>query len=461
MGTTERELDAALAAQLRGTLIARDDAGYDDARAVFNGMIDKRPEAIVRCADVADVVAAVGHARDNGRLLSVRGGGHNAGGLGVADDALVIDLSRMRGAWVDPAEQTVLVQGGATWGDVDHVTHAYGAATPSGIISTTGVGGLTLGGGIGHLSRKYGLSIDNLIWADVVLADGHVVRASADENPDLYWALRGGGGNFGVVTTFKFRLHPVSTVMAGPTFWPLDMAADVMRFWDDYIRRAPREMNGFFLFLTVPPADPFPPELQMKKMCGVVWCWSGAPEDFDEVFAPVRRFGPPAMDGVAPAPHPGLQSAFDPIYPPGLQWYWRADFVDGLSDAAIAAHVEHGTAMPTWQSSMHLYPIDGAVHDVAPDETAFRYRRSQYAQVIVGVDPDPAKADELRDWTVGYYDALHPYGAGGAYVNFMMEEGEDRIRATYGDNYARLAAVKGRYDPRNLFRVNQNIRPEL
>ena len=461
MSTAERKLDEALEAELRGRLVTVADADYDEARAVHNGMIDKRPAAIARCADVADVVAAVDHGRRSGLRVAVRGGGHNAGGLGVCDDGLVIDLAAMRGVWVDPVERTAMVQGGCTWGDVDHVTHAYGMATPSGIISTTGVGGLTLGGGIGHLTRRCGLAIDNLIWADVVMADGRVVRASEDENDDLFWALRGGGGNFGIVTTFKFKLHPIATVHAGPILWPLEMAADAMRFYDDFMAQAPRELNGFFIYMTVPPAEPFPPELHMKKMCGVVWCHSGDAASLDELLEPVRRFGPPALDGVMEMPHPMIQSAFDPLYPKGLQWYWRADFVDKLTDDAIAAHVEHGSAMPTMLSSMHMYPIDGAVHDVEPDGTAFRFRRSRYAAVIVGVDPDPAKAGELRQWAVDYYDATHPYGAGGAYVNFMMEEGDERVRATYGANYARLAAIKGKYDPRNLFRVNQNIRPSL
>jgi FAD/FMN-containing dehydrogenase len=449
-----------LAGRFRGELIAPGDAGYDEARAVYNGMIDRRPGLIARCTDVADVIAAVGAARHHDLLVSIRGGGHNAGGLGVCDDGLVIDLSPMRGIHVDPKARRVRVEGGCTWGDVDHATHPFGLAVPSGIISTTGVGGLTLGGGLGHLTRRFGLTIDNLLSADVVLADGRLVTASSDEHPNLFWALRGGGGNFGVVTSFEFRANPVSEIVGGPTLWPIDRAPEVMRFYDDLMASAPRELNGFFAFLTVPPAPPFPEELHLQKMCGVVWCWTGPAEQADEVFAPVAAFGPPALHGVHPMPWPALQSAFDALYPPGDQWYWKADFVDELSDEAIALHAKHGAALPSMQSTMHLYPIDGAGADPAPDATAWNYRGSRYASVIVGVDPDPAKAPELTAWARAYWEELHPHSAGGAYVNMMMhDEGADRVRASYGDNYDRLVAVKREYDPENLFRVNQNIAP--
>jgi FAD/FMN-containing dehydrogenase len=365
----------------------------------------------------------------------------------------------MRGTRVDPAARTVRVAGGCTWGDVDHATHAFGLATVSGIISTTGVGGLTLGGGHGHLTRKYGLTIDNLLAADVVLADGRFVTASADEHPDLFWALRGGGGNFGVVTSFLFRLHPVSTVLAGPTLWPLERAADVMRWYREFVPAAPEDLNGFFAFLVVPPAPPFPEELHKRKMCGVVWCYTGPAEDADRVFQPIQEFGPPALHGVQAMPYPALQSAFDALYPPGLQWYWRGDFVSELSDAAIALHVEYGSQLPTLHSTMHLYPIDGAVHRVARSETAFSYRDTTWSEVIVGVDPDPANRQRITTWTKDYWEALHPYSDGGAYVNFMMDESQDRVRATYRENYDRLVGVKNTYDPTNFFRCNQNIKP--
>jgi hypothetical protein len=391
-------------------------------------------------------------------LLAVRGGGHNGGGLGVCEDGMVIDLSALRGIRVDPKAHTVRVEGGCKWGDVDHATHAFGMATPAGIISTTGVGGLTLGGGIGHLSRRYGLTIDNLLAVDVVLADGRFVTASANENEDLFWAVRGGGGNFGVVTSFEFRLHSLSTVVAGPTLWPLERAAEVMKWYRDFIPKAPAELNGFFAFLTVPPGPPFPEHLHLKKMCGVVWCYAGGAEQADKALEPVRALNP-ALYGVGPMPYPMLQSAFDGLYPPGHQWYWRADFVNELPDEAIALHVEHGSRMPTMQSSMHLYPIDGAVHRVGRKDTPFDYRDAKWASVIVGVDPDPANRELITTWCKDYWEALHPYSAGGAYVNFMMDEGQDRVQATYREHYPKLGAIKQKYDPGNLFRVNQNIKP--
>jgi FAD/FMN-containing dehydrogenase len=443
---------------VRGQLIRPEDPDYDAARKVYNGMIARRPRLITRCLDVADVIACVNAAREQNLLLSIRGGGHNAGGLGVCDDGLVIDLSRMKGIRVDPQARTARVEAGCTWGDVDHATHAFGLACPSGIISTTGVAGLTLGGGIGHLARSCGLTVDNLLAADMVLADGSFVNVDAQSHPDLFWAIRGGGGNFGVVTSFLFRLHPVDMVVAGPTLWPLEQAAEVLRWYREFLPSAPRELNGFFAALTVPPGPPFPAELHMKQMCGVVWCYNGPPEKAEQVLEPATRVGPPALHAVSPMPFPALQGAFDALYPPGMQWYWRGDFVDRLSDDAIAAHLQH-LRVPNLWSTMHLYPVDGAVHDVGSADTAFSYRQSTWAQVIVGVDPDPANKEMITDWTRRYHDALHSHGAGGAYVNFMMDEGQERVQATYRDNYQRLARIKHRYDPGNLFRVNQNIKP--
>jgi FAD/FMN-containing dehydrogenase len=445
--------------QLRGQLLSPSDEGYEAARKVYNAMIDRRPGAIARCANVADVMAAVGAARDQEVLVAVRGGGHNAGGLGVCDGGLVIDLSAMRGVRVDPAAKTVRAEGGCTGADVDHATHAFGMATPTGTISTTGIAGLTLGGGIGHLSRAYGLTIDNLLSVDMVLADGSFVTASAEENPDLYWAVRGGGGNFGVVTSFLLRLHPVKMVSAGPTFWPLDQAPQVMKAYREFITQAPDDVGGFFAFLTVPPVPLFPANLHNRKMCAVVWCSTAAPERADQVTRAMRTVGKPALDHVEPMPFPALQSLFDPLYPPGLQWYWRADFFKELSDASIAPHLEYARKLPTGHSAMHLYPINGAVQRLGNADTAFSYRDVLLAGVIVGVDPDPKNKETITSWTKEYFDALHPHSAGGAYVNFMMEEGQDRVKASFRGNYDRLAAIKKKYDPTNFFRVNQNIRP--
>jgi FAD/FMN-containing dehydrogenase len=464
IGTTMVPNDTAIQdfkSRLRGELIRPGDAGYDAARTVYNGSIDKHPALIARCTDVADVIVAVNFARDHQLTLAVRSGGHNGAGLGMCDYGLVIDLSCMKGIRVDPAQRTVRVEGGCTLGDVDHATHAFGLATPAGVVSTTGIGGLTLGGGLGHLTRKCGLTIDNLLAVDLVLADGRFVMASADEHADLFWAVRGGGGNFGVVTSFEFRLHPISTVYAGPMLWPIQGAAEVLRFWQATIASAPEDLNGFLAFLVVPPAPPFPEHLHKQTMCGVVWCYAGPLDQADAVFQPIRAFGPPALDFVGPLPYPALQSMFDALYPPGLRWYWKADFVNELSDAAIALHVKYGSRVPSMHSTMHLYPIDGAAHRVGTDETAFSYREARYAEVIVGVDPDAANNERNIAWVKDYWLALHPHSAGGAYINMMMDEGEDRVKAACRENYARLVALKNMYDPTNLFHINQNIRPTV
>ncbi len=445
----------------RGQLIGPDDADYGEASKVYNAMIQKRPALIARCADADDVAAAVRFAAANDLLLAVRGGGHNGAGLGTCDDGVVIDLSLLKSIDVDPEARTVRVGGGCTWGEVDNATHEHGLATPSGIISTTGVGGLTLGGGIGHLTRNYGLAIDNLLEAEMVLASGEQVRTSADEQPDLFWAIRGGGGNFGVVTSFVFRLHPVDTVIGGPTFWPVEAGAEVLAAYREFLPKAPRELGGFFAFHTVPPAPPFPEEIHMRKVCGVVWCYDGSADDAAKAMAPLLDALPePLMHGVAPVPYPALQSTFDGLYPAGEQWYWRADFVNEIPDEAVELHARFGAEMPTLKSTMHMYPIDGAAHDHDSTDTAWAYRDAVWGAVFAGVDSDPANVDEIRRWSIDYHEALHPYSAGGAYVNMMMDEGQERVRASYGDNYERLARIKATYDPGNLFRVNQNIEPQ-
>jgi FAD/FMN-containing dehydrogenase len=445
---------------LRGEIVQPGDASYDAVRAVYNGMIDRRPGAIAQVADVADVMACVRAARDAGVKLAVRGGGHNAGGLGTVDDGLVVDMRRLRGIRVDAKARTVRVEAGATWGDVDHATHPFGLAVPCGFISTTGVGGLTLGGGSGYLTRSCGLTVDNLLGADVVLADGRMVTANTDENPDLFWALRGGGGNFGIATSFLFRAHPVSTVVGGPTFWSIDQSEAALKGFQELIGSAPEELGGFFAFVTVPPIPAFPAALHGRKVAAVVWCYNGNKDAFDRIVAPLVNDLKPLLHGPGEMPYPMLQSFFDPLYPSGLQWYWRADFMPKLSDEAIREHAKWGATLPTGHSTMHLYPMNGAAAQVPAGDTAYRHRDALWSQNIVGVDPDPANAKLLKEWTVAYYDALHPFAKdGAAYVNFMMEEGPERIRATYGANYERLAQIKRKYDPNNLFRVNQNIPP--
>jgi FAD/FMN-containing dehydrogenase len=452
----------ALRGRLRGPLLCPGDEGYEPARRVYNGMIDRRPAAIVRCADAADVLHAIRFARDQGLIVAVRGGSHNVAGFATCDGGLVIDLSRMRGVRVDPQRRVAHAEGGCTWGDFDHATHAFGLATPGGVLSTTGVAGLTLGGGFGYLTRKYGLSCDNLVSADVVTADGRLITASEDENEDLFWGLRGGGGNFGVVTSFEFQVHPVSTVIGGPLLYPLEKAGEALQFFRDYMAKASDDMNTFFAFLIVPPGPPFPPQLHLKTVCGIVACWAGPKEKAEEAFAPLRRFGPPLLDLVGPLPYPALQGMFDPLLPPGLQHYWKADFVNAIDDRSIDVHLKYGPKIPTVQSVMHIYSLGGAVARVEKSKTAFSYRDARYVHIIAGVGEDAAGNESRTAWTREYWTKLRPYAAGGAYVNFLMEEGDERIQAAYGAaTYERLVALKNKLDPTNFFRLNQNIRPTV
>ncbi len=443
---------------LRGHVITPSDSEFDDARTIYNAMIDKHPGLITQCANVADVIVAVNVAREHDLDTAIRSGGHNGPGLALVDDGLVIDLSAMTGIHVDPEARTVRVEPGCTWGDVDHATHAFGLATVSGVISTTGVGGLTLGGGHGYLSRTYGLTIDNLLSADVVLADGRLVRASEDEHPDLFWALRGGGGNFGVVTSFEYQLHPVETVVAGPMFWPIEELEPTMRWYREWLPQAPEDVYAFYLTAEVPAGEPFPEAIHGEKVCGLLWCYLGPENGIDKVVQPARDVAEPLFEHVGEMPYPALQSMFDELYPEGDQWYWKGDFVEELTDEAIAEHRRFGE-VPTAKSTMHLYPVDGAVHQVGTDETAWSYRDANWSMVIAGVDSDPANREQITEWANNYWEALHEHSAGGSYINFMMEEGQDRIRATYGDNYDRLQEVKARYDPNNFFHMNQNIKP--
>ncbi|MBZ9674034.1 FAD-binding oxidoreductase [Mesorhizobium sp. ES1-3] len=459
MKTSNDEALSSLQTSLRGQLIAPGHAGYDTARAVYNAMIDRRPAAIVRCADVADVMAAVDFAREHGLVLAVRGGGHSGPGLGTCDGGLVIDLSAMRGIRVDPAARAARAEGGCTWGDLDHATHPFGLAVPGGFISTTGIGGLTLGGGVGYLSRACGFTVDNLLSVDMVLADGSFVVADEAHDADLFWAVRGGGGNFGVVTAFEYRLSPAGMVYGGPMLWPLEEARAVMTDWRDLILKAPEALNGWFGLMMVPPAPQFPPELHGKIMCTVVWCHLGTAEEGEAALTPFRAAHPPALDFAGPLPWPALQSMFDELFKPGLQWYWKSDFVTDLGKDAIDLHLKHGTELPTMLSTMHLYPINGAAHRPMAGDTAFAYRDANFVQLIAAIGDDPSDNDRMIDWARTYWHALHPHSAGGGYVNMNMAEDEDRIRESYGGNYARLAAIKAKYDPDNLFRINQNIRP--
>ncbi len=447
-------------ASLRGELIRRSDSRYEEVRKLYNGMVDKRPLLIVRCVNAADVINAVNFGRDQQLLVAIRGGGHNGPGLGSCDGGMVIDLSMMKGVRVDPENRTVRAGPGCTQGDMDHASHSFGLAVPAGIVSTTGIAGLTLGGGHGYLSRKYGLTIDNLIETDVVLADGRFVTASESQHQDLFWALRGGGGNFGVVTSFVYRAHPVSLIYGGPIFWEVEHAREIMQWYREFLPRAPEELCPFFGLKTVPATAPFPEEIWGRKICALISCYNGSKEEAEAAMRSIHEELPaPIFNYVDTMPFPALQSLFDPLLPKGLQWYWKGDFVKDLTDEAIDVHLEYAALAPSELSLMHLYPIDGAVHRIGRNDTAWSCRNATWSMVIAGIDPDPAKAEAITTWAKAYWEAVHPHTMGGAYVNFMMEEGQERIQASYGENHARLSAVKKKYDPENLFRVNQNIKP--
>lgn len=448
--------------RLRNGVIDENNARYDEARSLYNAMIDKHPGWIVSCANAEDVAAAIATARQHDLLLAIRGGGHNGAGLGSCDGGLVIDMSPMKRIDVDPKARTVRVEAGCTQGEVDREASKYGLAVPAGIVSSTGIAGLTLGGGHGYLTRQYGLTIDNLVSAEVVLVDGSQITASATESEDLFWAMRGGGGNFGVVTAFTYRAHPVSAVYAGPIFYDIRHTGEIMRWYRDFLPEAPRELSMFCGIKTVPSTDPFPGDIWGRRICALICCFNGSEADGIAAIQAARDALPePLMDGMAQMPFVDVQAMFDPLLPKGLQWYWKGDYVDELTDAAIAEHVAHGSSSPSELSLMHLYPIDGAVQDIAPDATAWSARRARWSMVIAGIDPDPAMADDLRRWASDYWQAVHAHNPhGGAYINFMMaDEGEERVRAAYGDNYDRLVAVKRKYDPQNILRVNQNIDP--
>jgi FAD/FMN-containing dehydrogenase len=445
--------------QVRGRVITAQDEGYDEARAVHNGMFDKRPLAVLMAEQAGDVIAAVNVAREHELDLSPRGGGHSAPGFGTNQDGLVIDMSQMRTVRVDPRNKTASADAGATWGDFNYATHAFGLATTGGIISTTGISGLTLGGGIGYLSRGCGLTIDNLISADLVTADGRFLTVSERENEDLFWGLRGGGGNFGVVTSLEYRLHEIDQVFAGPIFYNLEDAAAVLRMFDEFIQDAPEHFGGFPGFQIAPPLPFIPENRHGDALCMVVVHWTGPLDQAERVLKPFRDVAPIVADGSGPLPYPALNSAFDALYPKGLRAYWKGAFVKDLPDAAIAAHIEHGSNVPEVTCTMHLYPINGACHRVGANDTAFAYRDATYGMVFLAGWTDPAKDNERIQWLRDYYQALSPYSEPGGYINFMQDDDYGRIRDNYRQNYDRLVQVKRAYDPGNLFHINQNIAP--
>ncbi len=459
MKTLDAGAVAALKAQARGEVILPGDESYDKARAVYNSMISRKPAIIVRCSDVTDVIAAVKFARAQGLAVAVRGGGHSVPGFGTADDALVVDMGRMRGTRVDPKSKSVRAEGGCTWADLNHATYGFGMATPGGIISSTGLAGLTLGGGIGYLARGAGLTLDNLISADVVLADGSFVTASEKENPELFWALRGGGGNFGIVTCFEYRLHPVKDIVGGLMFFEVKDAPAVMRAYDKYIADAPRQLGAFFAWQIAPPLPFIPKERHGDTFCAIVVCWTGPPGEASKAIAPLRNAAPVVAEFIQPMPFYTLNSLFDALLPPGLQHYWKAVFAKDLSEGAIEVHKKFGPKVPVVNSTMHIYSINGAVHDVAPDATAFGHRDAKYAVVIAGMWPDPAQNESNIQWVRDYYKALAPFAQEGGYINFAAGDDMNRVQANFGGNYERLRRAKAKYDPDNFFHINQNIVP--
>jgi hypothetical protein len=453
------EIISSLKSSLRGEVILPEDPDYNEARKVYNGMIDKHPRIIVKCTNSADVRLAVAFAQENDLPIAIRGSGHNGAGLGTCDDGMVIDFKQMKALRFDPSALTIRAEPGCTQGELNHFGQSFGFAVPAGVVGSTGIAGLTLGGGTGYLTRKYGLTIDNLLEVDMVLADGGFVTANAEEHPDLFWAVRGGGGNFGVVTSFLYRACPMGDVVGGPMFWELSDAREVLDWFGEFMPAASEDLYGFFAFLRAQPGDPFPVHLHGKVLCGIIWCYSGPPERAEAAFKPVRAFRAPVAEAVAPMSYTSMQSLFDSLVPAGLQWYWKGHFVDRLSEEAIDRHLEFGSQVPTLLSTMHLYPIDGAAARVGREETAFSYRDARFSMVVCGIDPEPANAEVITKWTKDYWAALEPFSLGGAYVNFMMDEGAERVRAAYRENFERLVEIKTKYDPGNLFACNQNIQP--
>jgi FAD/FMN-containing dehydrogenase len=445
--------------RLRGAIVRPSDGDYDDARKVYNAMHDRRPALIVRAVDSADVMATVDFSRTHDLLLAVRGGGHSVPGFGTCDDGLVLDLGRMKGIRVDPERRTVRAEGGCTWGDLDHATHAFGLAAAGGVVSTTGIAGLTLGGGMGHLSRRCGLSCDNLLSADVVTADGVMVTCDKDRHPDLFWALRGGGGNFGVVTSFEYQLHPVAEILGGPTFYHVD--GDVLRNYQAFIADAPEELGAIFAIVLAPPAPFVPEEFHGKPVMAVVTCWSGPSEKDEKITAALRDLGGVIGQALWRMPYPVINTFFDELLPHGLQHYWKANFAREVSDEALAVHLEHGVKVPNFESGPFFFPVNGACHRMAADETAFGHRQAALSLVISGSWQNPADNEKNSRWVRDYYEALRPYSEEGGYINFMSGDDQDRAPKNYGANYRRLREIKATYDPANIFAMNQNVAPAV
>ena len=458
MSTLSDDVFDAFSARLRGPVLAPGEATYELARPIYNAMHDdKRPGLMVQAVDAADVIATVNFARDNGLMLAVRGGSHNVTGFATCDGGLVLDLKRMKGIRVDQAARTVRAEGGVTWGDLDHATHSFGMAVPGGVVSTTGIAGLTLGGGMGHLTRRGGLSCDNLVSADVVTADGRMLTCDATHEPDLFWALRGGGGNFGVVTAFEYRTQPVASVFAGPVFFRTDPG--VFRAYEAMLAEAPNALQALFAFTMAPEAPILPEDWHLKPVMAVVACWSGEEARDAEIASRLTGLGEVIGQALGRMPYPQVNTLFDAALPYGMQHYWRANVAREVPDEALAAHIAHGAKVPHPASGTFLFPIDGAVHSMGPDDTAFPFRDARYSVIFSGSWPDAADNDANIAWVKAYSDALAPWSEQGGYINFMTEADAAKIQANYGPNHARLRQAKAKYDPGNLFRLNQNIAP--
>jgi len=451
---------AALRGQLKGEVILPGDATYDEARAIWNAMIDKRPGVIVRCLTTADVVTTVNFARDSGMLLAVRGGGHNIAGSALCDGGIVIDLSKMKAAKVDAAARRVTVEGGATLGDLDAATQVHGLATPVGINSTTGIAGLTLGGGFGWLSRKHGMTVDNLESAEVVTAKGEVVRASATENPDLFWALRGGGGNVGVVTRFEFRLHPVGPdLLSGLVVYPLAQAKSILQQYREFMAKAPDELSVWTVLRQAPPLPFLPPEVHGKEVVVLALLYAGDPKKGEPLVEPLRKFGTPVGEHVGVMPYTAWQQAFDPLLTPGARNYWKSHNFTKLDDRLFDTVIDFIGRLPSSQCEIFFGAIGGATTRPSPDSAAYPHRDALYVMNVHGRWDSPAEDAAGIRWSRDYFNASAPFASGGAYVNFLTAEETDRVRAAYGPNYDRLAKVKRQYDPGNLFRTNWNVVP--
>jgi FAD/FMN-containing dehydrogenase len=448
----------ALRAALRGRVVLAGDPDYDEIRKIWNGMIDRLPAIIARCQGVEDIIQSVNFARTNNLLVAVRGGGHNVAGNALCDGGMVIDLSLMRSVWVDPATKRARVAPGATLGDFDHEVQAFGLATPVGINSTTGIAGLTLGGGFGWLSRKYGLTIDNLVSADMVLASGEFVRASESENSDLFWGIRGGGGNFGIVTSFEFQLHEVGPqVLAGPIFYPFDNAEDVLKRYRDVVATTPEELSVWGVLRKAPPLPFLPPDIHGKEIVIFPMLYSGDVAAGQQAIAPLRTLGTPIAEAIMPVPYKGFQSAFDPMMGPGGRNYWKSHNFMTLSDEVIEVLTTFVRKLPTPQCDVALAHLGGAVSRVAPDATAYEQRKAPFLVSIHGRWDDPNDDARCIGWVREFFEALTPYATGGVYVNFMSSDEDVRVHSCYGANYDRLKELKKKYDPANFFRMNQNI----